>query len=105
MHRPAHLSREEEQRLDRLQDVGSALAALRKAVAQGDRVSIETTCWTLARRLAAVPIDSDDEDEICATIRLVEAQVKFGLHQRLRRFLLPLVTAIELQIEAAERNH
>jgi hypothetical protein len=104
MHRPAHLTQEEQQRFDRLDDVASALASLRKAIVRGDRLAIETFCWTLARRLAFSPIEGDDQDEICATIRLIEAQVKFGLHERLRKFLLPLASAIEVQIEEAERN-
>jgi hypothetical protein len=104
MHQPAHLSAAEERRLDRLEDVGSALASLRQAIVRGDRISIETFCWTLARRLAVSPIEGDDEDEICATIGLIEARVKFGIHQRLRNFLLPLVAAIEGQIEEAEKD-
>ncbi len=104
MHRPAHLAAAAEQRLDRLQDAGSAAAALRRAVARGDRVAVETFCRLLARRLALAPIESDDADEIRATIGLLEARVKFGIHQRLRRFLLPLVAAVESQIEEAEKD-
>jgi hypothetical protein len=101
---PDHPTAAEEQRLDRLQDLGSALDSLRRAIVRGDRISIETFCWTLARRLAVSPIDGDDEDEIRATIGLIEARVKFGIHQRLRNFLLPLVAALEGQIEEAEKD-
>jgi hypothetical protein len=104
MHRPANAPHEEQRRLERLEDVASAVAALRRAIAQGDRLSIETFCWALARRLARAPLDGDDVDEICATIHLIEAQVKFGLHERLRKFLLPLATAIERQLEEAEKD-
>ncbi|MGO9114332.1 MAG: hypothetical protein ACLP9L_34380 [Thermoguttaceae bacterium] len=104
MHHPANLTAREERRLDRLEDVGSALTALRKAIERGDRISIETFCWTLARRLAVSPIDGNDQDEICGTIGLIEARVKFGIHERLRQFLLPLVAALEGQIEEAEKD-
>ena len=97
-------SADDQRRLDRLDDVAAAVALLRRAVAHGDRIAIETFCWTLARRLAAAHLDADDQDTITATVRLIEAQVKFGIHQRLRKFLLPLVTALELQIEEAEKE-
>jgi hypothetical protein len=104
MRRPEYPSALDQCRLDRLDDLASAVASLRRAVAQGDRIAVETCCWIVARRLAAAPIEGDDQDEISATVRLVEAQVKFGMHQRLRKFLLPLVTALELQIEEAEKE-
>ena len=104
MRQPAHPTAAEQRRFDRLEDVGAAVASLGKAIVRGDRISIETFCWTLARRLAVSPIDVDDEDEICATIRLIEVRVKFGIHERLRTFLLPLVAAIEQQIEEAEKD-
>lgn len=104
MHCPAHLTREEERRLDRLEDAGLALAALRKAIARGDRISIETFCWAFLRRLAAAPLVEDDAEEIRATMGLLEARIEFGVHERLRRFLLPLVTAVELQLEEAEKD-
>ncbi len=104
MHRPANPSTEQERRLDRREDASLALAALRRAVARGDRIAIETACWTLLRRLAAALLDGDDQDEIQATIGLVEARVKFGIHERLRKFLLPLVAAIERQLEEAEKD-
>jgi hypothetical protein len=102
MHRPANPTPTEELRLDLLEDV--AAAALRKAIAGEDRIAIETFCFSLARRLAAAPLDGDDRDEIRATIGLIADRVQFGIHQRLRKFLLPLATAIELQIEAAEKD-
>ena len=101
MHQPA---RQEQSRLDRLEDLGLALAALRRAVVRGDRIAIETACWALVRRLAVAPIDGDDEDEIRATVRLIEARVKFGVHERLRKFLLPLVSAAQQQLEEAEKD-
>ena len=104
MRRPANLPAAQEQRLDRLQDVAAAAAALRRAIAAGDRLSIETFCFSLAGRLALSPIDGDDEDEIRATVGLIGARVKFGVHERLRRFLLPLAAAVEAQIEVAERD-
>jgi len=104
MHRPAHLAADQERRLDRLEDLASAAAGLRKAIDRGDRAAVETFCFSLARRLALVPLDRGDEDKIRATIALIEARVKFGIHQRLRRFLLPLAAAVEGQIEAAEKD-
>ena len=101
---PSHPAAARERRHDRLEDAALALAALRKAVIGGDRLAIETFCLALARRLAAAPLADDDADEIRATIGLVEARLEFGVHERLRRFLLPLVTALELQFEAAERD-
>ncbi len=94
----------DQRRLDSLEDVGSALASLRNAIARGDRISIETFCFSLARRLALSPIRGDDEDEILATIGLIEARIKFGIHERLRNFLLPLAAAIEGQLEEAEKD-
>jgi hypothetical protein len=104
MRQPQHLAADRQRQFDRLDDVALASAALRAAVARRDRVAIETCCASLARRLALSPIDFDDADEIRATIRLIEAQVKFGVHERLRKFLQPLVAAVECQIEEAERN-
>ena len=104
MHRPANPTTQQQQRLDRLEDAGLALASLRKAIARGDGLSIETFCWTFSKRLAVAALDGDDEDEIRATVGLVEARVKFGIHERLRKFLLPLVAAIELQLEEAEKD-
>jgi hypothetical protein len=104
MRQPQHLSHEQQRQCDRLQDVGSALAAVRKAAAGGDRLAIQASCGSLARRLAVAPIDGGDEDEICATIRLIETRTKFGVPPRLRRFLLPLVAAVEWQIEEAEAD-
>ena len=104
MHRPACPTREQDRRLDRLEDAGLALAALRKAIARGDRIAIETCCRTFARRLAAAPLDGEGEEEIQATAGLIEARVKFGIHERLRKFLLPLVAAIERQLEEAEKE-
>ncbi len=104
MHRPAHLAAAEERRFDRLEDLASSSAALRKAVLRGDRVAVETFCGGLLRRLALAPLEDDDADEIRATLGLLEARVRFGIHARLRRFLLPLVTAIERQIEEAEQD-
>lgn len=103
MRQPAPAARQD-LLLDRLDDLAAATAALRKAVGRGDRVAIETACWSLTRRLAAAPLEGDDEDEIRATVGLIEARVRFGLHERLRKFLLPLVAAVELQIEAAEKD-
>ncbi len=103
MHRPANLTADEERRLDRLEDVASAAAALRRAVARCDRPAIETFCRSLVRRLALAPLEGDDKDEIGATVGLIEARVKFGIHQRLRRLLLPLAAAVERQIEEAEK--
>jgi len=104
MHRPAHPAAAEERRLDRLEDAGLALAALRRSVARGDRASIETFCLSFARRLAAAPLDGDDADEIRATIGLIQARAMFGIHERLRKFLLPLVAAVEMQLEEAEKE-
>ena len=64
MHRPAHLTAAEERRLDRLEDLAAAAAALRRAIAKSDRAAVETYCASLARRLALAPIDGDDAEEI-----------------------------------------
>ncbi len=104
MHGPAHLTTEQECRFDRLEDAGLALAALGRGVARGDRTAIETFCLSFARRLEAAPIDGDDAEEIRATVGLIEARVKFGIHERLRKFLLPLVAAVERQLEEAEKR-
>ena len=104
MHGPANPTAEQDRRLDRLEDAGLALAALRKAIAQGDRVWIETFCWTFARRLAAGADRRRRREEISATIGLIEARVKFGVHQRLRKFLLPLAAAVQRQLEEAEKE-
>ena len=104
MHRPAHPTRAEEERLDRRADLGLALAALRRSLARGDRLAVETYCHSFVRRLAAAAYAADDADEIHATLDLLAARVQFGLHERLRKFLLPLVTALELQVEAAEEE-
>ena len=97
-------ARERERALDCLEDAGLALAALRRAVARGDRAAIETLCRAFARRLDAAPLDGDDAEEIRATIDLIEARVRFGVHERLRKFLLPLVAAAERQLEEAEKD-
>ena len=104
MHRPARPTADQERRLDRLEEAGLALAALRKALARGDRTAIETFCLGFHRRLALAPLEGDDADEIDATVALIEARVKFGIHQRLRRFLLPLAAAVERQLEEAEKD-
>ena len=104
MHRPANPTTQQEGRLDRLEDLGLALAALRKTIIRGDRVAVEIACWAFARRLADAPLDGDDRDEIRAALGLIEARVKFGLYERLRKFLLPLIAAIERQLEEAEKD-
>lgn len=104
MHRPSHLARQEEERLDRRQDAGLALAALRRGVARGDRLAIQTYCFSFTRRLAAAALDGGDEDEIRATVAHLEARVQYGVHERLRKFLLPLVAALETQLEEAEKD-
>ena len=38
--------------------------------------------------------------EIAAVVELLDDRVKYGLHDRLRKLLLPLVTAVEKQMEA-----
>ena len=104
MHQPANPSPEQHRRLDRLEDAGLALAALRRAIARGDRIAIETACRTFTGRLALAPLEAGDADEIRATLGLIEARVKFGLHPRLPKFLRPLAAAIELQLEEAEKD-
>jgi hypothetical protein len=104
MRHPQHPTPDHERQADRLQDLAAALAALRKAVAGGDRPAVENGCRTLVRRLAAAALPGDDETEIRATIGLLEAQVRFGIQARLRRFLLPLVSALERQVEEAEMD-
>ena len=103
MHRPAHLAAAEEWRFDRLEDLASASAALRKAVLRGDRVAVETFCGGLLRRLALAPLEDDDADEIRAMSASSKARVRFGPCAA-ETLPLPLVTAIERQIEEAEQD-
>ncbi len=104
MRRPAHVPAEQERRHDRLDDLGLAIDALGRTIARGDRLAIETACWTIARRLTAAAIEGDDAEEISATVGLIEARVRFGVHERLRRFLLPLAAAVQRQVEEAESD-
>jgi hypothetical protein len=87
-----------------MEDLARTLAALRRAVRSRGRIDVETFCDCLVRRLAAAPIPSDDRDEMAATIDLVRQRVKYGLHERLRKFLLPLVEAVEKQMEMSEEG-
>ena len=62
------------------------------------------SAWSLRPAAGRRALDGDDADEIRATIGLIEARVKFGIHERLRKFLLPLVAAVERQLEEAEKD-
>ena len=103
MHRPEHLTTRQERRLDRLEDCrGRGRAPQGGGPRRSDR---RRDLLLLARPAAgAAPIDGDDEEEIRATLGLIEARVRFGIHERLRAFLLPLVAAVERQIEEAEKD-
>ena len=105
MHRPENLSREQERQCERSENISMALGHLRKSVECGDRLRIETACFGLAGRIYGSPdINVDDAEEIGRTLLFIKNRLKFGLHERLRKFLSPLVTAVEAQIEEAEKE-
>jgi hypothetical protein len=104
MRQPQHLSHDRERELDRLHDLSLATAALERAVAQGGREGVEACCRALEERLSSTTIPLCDQDEIRATLGLIRAQARFGVRPRLRKFLRPLVAALETQLEEAERD-
>ncbi len=101
MHRPANLTTFEEAQADRLEDLSRTLASLRRAVTTGDRIAIETYCLAFCRRLQPSPIRLDDAEELRALATHLASRVKFGVCERLRKFLIELVSALECQLEIA----
>jgi hypothetical protein len=99
MRHPQHLTAAEQCRADRLENLARSLGLLRRAVARRGRGDVETFCDGLAARLAAAPLADDDRAEIAAVVDLVRQRVRYGLHERLRKLLLPLVAAMENQLE------
>ena len=74
------------------------------AVALTERAAgdVQARCRGFLRRLDDAPLPLDDLAEIAAAVELIQDRVKYGLHQRLRKLLLPLVTAVESQMEVSE---
>jgi hypothetical protein len=52
--------------------------------------------------LDAAEVPLDDRAEIAAVVELLIDRVKYGLSERLRKLLLPLVAAVESQMEESE---
>jgi hypothetical protein len=102
MRRPQHPARRDEERLDHREDLVRALSLVRLAVRQRNRIDVETNCRAFLRRLDAAEIPLDDRAEISAVVELLIDRVKYGLSERLRMLLLPLVAAVESQMEASE---
>ena len=63
---------------------------------------MQARCRCFLRRLVDAPLPLDDRAEIAAAVELLQDRVKYGLHARLRKLLLPLVTAVESQMEIGE---
>ena len=102
MRRPQHPARRDELQLDAREDLARTLALLRLAVRQQCRANVESFCRALLRRLDDGEIPLDDRAEIAAVVELLRDRVKYGLTERLRKLLLPLVAAVESQMEASE---
>ncbi len=88
-------------RPDRLEDLSATLASLRRAITRGDRIAIETYCHAFCRRLDRSPIDMDDVEELRALATHLASRVKFGVYERLAQIPMPLVSALESQLETA----
>jgi hypothetical protein len=102
MRRPQHATCRDLQQLDCREDLVHALARVRLAVKQRGRLDVETSCRGLLRRLADAEMPLDDRAEISAIVELLIDRVKYGLTERLRKLLLPLVAAMESQMEESE---
>jgi hypothetical protein len=102
MRYPENPSRDRQRTLDRDDDLAAALALLRRAMQRQARTDVEGSCRGLLRRLAAAALPADDRAEVVAVVELLMDRVKYGLSQRLRKLLLPLVAAIETQMEICE---
>jgi hypothetical protein len=102
MHRPQHPPRPAECRVDLRADLIRDLAALRRAVRERSRASVESLCRALLRRLSDAELPLDDRAEIAAVVELLLDRVKYSLSERLRILLLPLVAAMESQMQLSE---
>ena len=67
--------------------------------AQRSTGDVETFCRAFLRRLSDAEIPLDDRAEIAAVVELLQDRAKYGLSERLRKLLLPLVAAVESQME------
>ncbi len=102
MRHPQHATHALCRPLDRLEDLACTLALVRRAVRERAAGDVRNHCRGLLRRLADAPLPPDDRAEIAAVVELLHDRVKYGLHDRLRKLLLPLVTAAESQMEVSE---
>jgi hypothetical protein len=99
MRRPQNLPHRDLERLDCREDLVRTLALVRLAVGERSRREVETACRALLRRLARAEMPLDDRAEMTAVVELLIDRVKYGLTDRLRKLLLPLVAAVESQME------
>jgi hypothetical protein len=102
MRRPQHPARRDQLVLDSREDLVRTLALLRLAVRRRNRGDVETSCRAFLRRLGGAEIPLDDRAEIAVVVELLQDRVKYGLTDRLRKLLLPLVAAVESQMEVCE---
>jgi hypothetical protein len=102
MRRPQHPARRDQLLLDGREELVHALALLRLVVRQRCRADVETCCRAFLRRLDDAEVPLDDRAEIAAVVELLQDRVKYGLTERLRKLLLPLVAAVEKQMEVGE---
>ena len=102
--RPKNLTTVEEDRCKAIDDLGLAVESLRRAVTSKTRACIHAMCDYVECCMTTSTIDGDDEDEITAVLALIKYRVQFGVYERLRQMLLPLVDAIHSMIERAEEN-
>jgi hypothetical protein len=102
MRHPQNPTSERQRRLDRLEDLTLTLALVRRALVERAAGDVQARCRCFLRRLDDAPLPPDDRAEIAAAVEFIQDRVKYGLHQRLRRLLLPLVAAVESQMEMSE---
>jgi hypothetical protein len=102
MRHPQNPTTDRQRRLDRQEDLALTLALVRRALAERVAGEVQARCRAFLRRLADSPLPPDDRAEIAAVVELLQDRVKYGLHRRLRKLLLPLVTAVETQMELGE---
>jgi hypothetical protein len=101
MRRPQYPLQCDQPSFDAREDLVQTLALLRRAVRERGRADVETYCRAFLRRLADVEIRLDDRAEMSALVELLQDRAKYGLTERLRKLLLPLVAAVECQMEAS----
>ncbi len=102
MRRPQYPLRRDQSSFDAREDLVQTLALLRRAVRERGRADVETYCRAFLRRLADVEIRLDDRAEMSALVELLQDRAKYGLTDRLRKLLLPLVAAVECQMEICD---